>query len=51
MARSPVTYETVSEIEHLIEEAWRLNAPKRLVAEREATPPAPRSSPARRPAR
>jgi hypothetical protein len=39
------------QIEHLIEEAWRLNAPKRLVAEREATPPAPRSSPARRPAR
>src|SRR4051794_16089042 len=39
------------QIEHLIEEAWRLNAPKRLVAEREATPPAPQSSPARRPAR
>jgi len=39
------------QIEHLIEEAWRLNAPKRLVVEREATPPAPRSSPARRPAR
>jgi len=37
----------------LIEEAWRLNAPKRLVAEYEAraTPPAPRSSPARRPSR
>ncbi|HEY2291641.1 MAG TPA: MmcQ/YjbR family DNA-binding protein [Thermoanaerobaculia bacterium] len=39
------------QIEHLIEEAWRLNAPKRLVAEYEATPPAPRSSPAHRPAR
>ena len=39
------------QIEHLIEEAWRLNAPKRLVTEREATPPAPRSSPAGRPAR
>jgi hypothetical protein len=38
------------QIEHLIEEAWRLNAPKRLVAEHEATS-APRSSPARRPAR
>jgi len=39
------------QIEHLIEEAWRLAAPKRLVAEYEVTPPAPRSSPARRPAR
>src|SRR5436305_13820693 len=39
------------QIEPLIEEAWRLNAPKRLVAEREATPPAPQSSPAPRRAR
>ena len=39
------------QIEPLIEETWRLNAPKRLVAEREATPPAPQSSPARRHAR
>ena len=39
------------QIEHLIEEAWRLNAPKRLVAELEATPPAPRSFPAGRRAR
>lgn len=38
------------QIEHLIEEAWRLNAPKRLV-ERETTPPAPQPSPARRRAR
>jgi hypothetical protein len=38
------------QIEPLIEEAWRLSAPKRLVAELEATPPAPRSSPAPRPA-
>jgi hypothetical protein len=38
------------QIEPLIEEAWRLNAPKRLVAEHEATPPAPRSSRAPRPA-
>lgn len=39
------------QIEHLIEEAWRLNAPKRLVAEREATPPAPQPSPVPRRAR
>src|SRR5262249_46388125 len=39
------------QIEPLIEETWRPNAPKRLVAEYEATPPLPRSSPARRPAR